>query len=171
LYSLRHISDLEKPPHVDRAAIENVTPVDMGETDRRQIHPATRDYAALDADIVEVFLLYGSAGLDLNETPAPVPTAMKHIDAHQHAVMLEHSLKDCRNFSVGDQLPRGADRLIEPTVTANLNAARKKLAGEQSHLVSLFHDHFGCSVGLHCEFRRVNLPVEALQTLAARNKL
>jgi hypothetical protein len=68
LYSPGQISDLEKSSDVDRAAIENVIPVDVCETDRCQIHPATRDYAALDADIVEVFLLYGSAGLDLNET-------------------------------------------------------------------------------------------------------
>jgi hypothetical protein len=90
---------------------------------------------------------------------------MKHIDAHQHAVMLEHSLKDCWNLSVADQLPRGADRLIEPAVTANLNAARKKLVGEQSHLAPLLHHRFGCSVGLRCESRLMNLPVEALEAL------
>jgi len=82
LYSPRQISDLEKSSDVDRAATEKVIPVDVGETDRRQIYPATRDYAALDAHIIEVLLLYRSAGFDLNETPALVPTAMKDIDAH-----------------------------------------------------------------------------------------
>ena len=170
LYSLRQISDLEKSPDVDRPAIENVIPVDVGETDRRQIHPATRDYAALDADIVEVFLLYGSAGRDLNETPAPVSPAMKYIYPHQHAVMLEYTLENCRNLSVGDQLPRGADRLIEPTVTAYLNAARKKLAGEQSHLAPLFHDRLIGSTRLRCEFRLMHLPVEALEALHTSNE-
>jgi hypothetical protein len=170
LHSPRQVSDLEKSSDVDRAAIENVIPVDVGETDRRQIHPATRDYAALDADIVEVFFLYGSAGFDLNETPAPVPAAMKHIDAHQHAVMLEHSLEDCRDRRVRDQLPRCADRLIQPAIAANLNAARKKLAGEQSHFLTLRHDRFGCSVRLCREFRLMYLPVQAFEALATRDE-
>jgi hypothetical protein len=125
----------------------------------------------LDADIVEVFLLYGSAGFNFNQTPSVVPAAVKHIDTHEHAVMLEHSLEDRRNLPVGDQLSRGADHLIEPTFISNLYAARKKLAGEQSHFLTLRHDRFGCSVGLCREFRLVSLKVEPLQTLAARNKL
>jgi hypothetical protein len=90
---------------------------------------------------------------------------MKDIDAHQHAVMLEHSLEDCWNLSVGDQLPRGADRLIEPTVTASLNSARKKPAGEQSHLAPLLHDRLIGSTRLRCEFRLMYLPVETFEAL------
>jgi hypothetical protein len=165
LYPPRQISDLEKSSDVDRAAIENVTPIDVCETDRRQIHSATRDYAALDADIVEVFLLYGSAGLDLNETPSSIPTAMKHIDAHYHSVVLKNRLKKRGNLSVGDQLPRGADRLIEPTATANFDPTRKQLPGEQPYLTPLLEDCFGCRIGLRCEVRRVSLPVEALEAL------
>lgn len=61
--SPRQVPDLEEPPHVDRAAIENVIPIDVCETDRRQIHSATRDYAAFDADIGEVLFLDVSADL------------------------------------------------------------------------------------------------------------
>src|ERR1022692_210674 len=92
---------------------------------------------------------------------------MEHIDAHYHSIVLKSSLKERRNVGVGDQLPRGADRLIEPTVTANLNAARKKLAGEQSHLAPLLHDRLIGSTRLRCEFRLMHLPVEPLETLHA----
>jgi hypothetical protein len=93
---------------------------------------------------------------------------MKHIDAHQNAVMLEHSFEDCWNLSVGDQLPRGAHRLIEPTVPASLSAARKKPAGEQSHLTPLLHDRLIGST--RCEFRLMHLPLKALEALHTRHE-
>jgi hypothetical protein len=166
-YSPRQVSDPEKSSDVDRAAIENVISVDVCETDRSQIHSATRDYAALDADIIEMFFLDGSAGLDFNETPAPIPAAMKDIDAHQHSVVLEHSLEDCRDFTVGDQLSRGADRLIETTVAADFDAARKQLSGKHADFVPLLHDCFIGSIRFRCKFRLVNLKVEAFDALAA----
>ena len=43
---------------------------------------------------------FGSAALDLNETPAPVPAAVKHIDAHYHSLVLKSSLKERGNFRV-----------------------------------------------------------------------
>jgi len=56
----------------------------------------------LNGNIVEVFLLYGSAGLDLNETPSTVPPAMQDVHPHYHSVVLKSSLKERRNFRVGD---------------------------------------------------------------------
>jgi len=96
---------------------------------------------------------------------------MKHIDAHQHAVMLERSLEDCRDFTVGDQLSRGADRLIEASFIANLDSTRKQLASKHADFVPLLHDCLIGSTQLRCEFRLVNLPVKPLDALAACNKL
>jgi hypothetical protein len=106
----------------------------------------------LDANVIKVLFLYGSAGLDLDQTPSSVPATMKHIDKHYNPVVLECGFEDCRDFTVGDQLPRGAHRLIEPALAADLDSTGKQLAGEHPHLVSLLHNRFGCSVGLRCEF-------------------
>jgi hypothetical protein len=90
---------------------------------------------------------------------------MKHIDSRQHAVMLEHSFENCRDFTVGDQLLRCADRLIEAAFIANFNAPRKHLAGEQPDFAPLLHDRLIGSTRRRCEFRLMHLPVEAFEAL------
>jgi hypothetical protein len=94
---------------------------------------------------------------------------MEHIDAHYHSVVLKGSLKERGNFGVGDQLPRGADCLIE-TALADPDSSGEESAGEHAHIVSLLHDRLCRTVRLRCEFWRVNLPVEPFQTLATRNE-
>jgi hypothetical protein len=94
---------------------------------------------------------------------------MKYIDAHHNSEVLEHSLENCRNVSVGDQLPRGADRFVE-TALGDLHSSGEEPAGEHADIVSLLHDRLCRTVRLCGKFRLVNLPVEPFQTLATRDE-
>ena len=158
-------------PHVDGAAIEDVIPADVCETNRRQIHSATRDHAMLDPNVVEVLFFQVSAGFDFNKTPAFVPAAVKHIDAHEHAAVLERPLEYRRNFAVGDQLPRYADRLIQTTDASTSIPPGKSWRASSPTSRPCWMIASADGVWLCREFWLVNLKVEPLQTLAARNKL
>jgi hypothetical protein len=92
---------------------------------------------------------------------------MKYIYPDENSIVLKSSLKERRNIRVGDQLPRGADRPIQPAIAANLDAARKKLAGEHPDIVSLLHDRLCGCVRLRGTLRLMHLPIQALEALAA----
>jgi hypothetical protein len=72
------------------------------------------------------------------------------------------------SLPVRDQLSCGADRLIESTIAANFDTARKKLVGKQPDLATLLDDRLAGGVRLRREFRLLYLPVQALEALAAR---
>jgi len=79
--------------------------------------------------------------------------------------VFECAFEDCGNLSVCYQFSGGACRLVQPAIAANLNSTRKHLVGKQTNFLTLLHDCFDSGVGLRCQFRLVNLPVQALQAL------
>jgi hypothetical protein len=102
LDSARQVPDLEEPPHVDTAALEDVIPVDVRQTAGTNVQPRPRDNAVQNTEVIKMMLFNLCRGLHFHETPSTVSSAVKNIDADQHNVMLEHSLEDCRNVPVGD---------------------------------------------------------------------
>jgi hypothetical protein len=165
------VPNAKETPRIDAAAPENKRAIHVRQTAGTNVQPTAREHTILNRHVIKVLLFYGSAGLDLDQTPAPVPAAMEDINAHQHSVMFEHSLEDCGDFTVGDQLSRGADRLVETTFAADFDPTRKQLAGKHADFVPLLHDCLIGSIRLRCEFWLVNLPVKPFDTLATCNKL
>ena len=102
LDSPRQVSDAEESPRVDVAARINIIPVDVRQTADATSSPAARNDTILDRDVFEVLILHVGGGLDFDQTPAPVAPPMQDVHSHEHAVVLEHSLEDRRNFWVGD---------------------------------------------------------------------
>src|ERR1019366_836607 len=102
--------------------------------------PGAGDHAALNPHVVQMFFFQVCRGLDLDQSPAVVLAALQDIDPNECTAVLECALEDRGYRRVRDQLPRGSDCLVQSSGTVNFHAARKKLAGEQSDLVTLFHE-------------------------------
>ena len=81
---------------------KNIIPIHVRQTAGANVQPTAREHTILNRHVIKVLFLYGSAGLDFDQTPATVTPAMQDVHFHEHAVMLEHSLEDRRNFAVGD---------------------------------------------------------------------
>src|SRR5580693_3506757 len=96
---------------------------------------------------------------------------MQDVHAHEHVTVFKHAFKDRGNVAVCNQLSRGADRFIQSTRTIYLDAARKHLACEQTDLSPLLDNCLCRSAQLCGEFRLMNLKVESLEALHARDEL
>src|SRR5271169_4579777 len=169
MYPASEVPDLEESPHVNVLPIDHERTVDMSQANRCHIHTGAGNDAVLDPDILIMVILNVARGLDFDETPAAVAPPMQDVYLHEHAAVLEHSFKNRRNFGIGDQLSRCANRLIE-TALADFYSTGKKLPGEHADLVSLLNDRLCGSIGLLREFRRMHLPIQPLEALASRGK-
>ena len=67
----------------------------MRQADGRYIYAGTRNDTVLDRDIVKVVVSNVGRGLDLNQTPATVPTPMQDVHFHENILVLKHSFENC----------------------------------------------------------------------------
>jgi len=102
LYLPRDVSNAKETPRIDVATLKNIIPVHVCQTAGTHVQSTAREHTILNRHVIKVLFLYGSAGLDLDQTPALVPAALQDVHFHEHAAMLEDSLEDRGNFVVRD---------------------------------------------------------------------
>ena len=95
--SAREVPDLEKLARINRAAVEHIIAIDMRQIDRRQVQPRPGNDAGLDSNVVKMLLFEAGGGLDLDQTPSVIATALQNIHTHEHTAVLEGAFKDCWN--------------------------------------------------------------------------
>src|SRR5437762_4006015 len=101
-----------------------------------------RQHMALDCHVFQMVLFQIGCGFYFDKPPTVFLAALQNVNLNDYALMLKRTLKYCRNCWICDQLSGGADRLIQPTRTANLDAARKQLTGKHSDIPPLFDNGF-----------------------------
>ena len=121
--------DLEEPPDIDGAALIHIVSIDVSEARGSQVQPRARDHSVLNRHVIKMLLFEVGGGLDLDQTPSAVSTAMQDVHSYKHTAVLESRLEDRRDLGICDQLAGGANRLLR-IAERDFHAAREKLACE-----------------------------------------
>jgi hypothetical protein len=159
------VPDPEETPRVDWTAFMHVRSIHVRQARCRQINARAADHTVLDRNVADMVVFQIRGRFDLNEPPSTVSASMQNIYADEHVAVLKGAFEDRPDVSVSDYLSRGADRLIQAPLAANLYPARKQLAGEHADLAALLNDCLCRLIRLRCQFWLVNLKIKTLEAL------
>ena len=143
--------------------------IDMSEARRSQVQPRTRCHAVLNRNVVKMFFFWRSGGLDLDQTPSAVSTAVQDVHSHKHTAIFESCLEDGGDIGICDQLTGDGDRLLT-VAKRNFDTTCEKLTGKLADFAALLHDGDRSGVRYTAQFWFVHLPIQTLEALAARHE-
>src|ERR1039458_1922237 len=160
----RQVSDLEEPSDIYGVALIHMVSIDMSEARRSQVQPRTRCHAVLNRNVVKMFFFWRSGGLDLDQTPSAVSTAVQDVHSHKHTAIFESCLEDGGDIGICDQLTGDGDRLLT-VAKRNFDTTCEKLTGKLADFAALLHDGDRSGVRYTAQFWLMHLPIQAFEAL------